>query len=199
MKPVEIVGEIFGGDTSFRAEECLEPFVAAVDRLDMQVATDALAGAQPERLMTDAESGGAGRIAGAAVGHQQRIFAQHRFEDGSQAGRRDGWQDRADGHAGAVHGHQDWRQFVRQAALCGLSASLAGLAAKVSLAFAAGQHKSFIGFDNAGQLPGAALERLQPAMSPADAVLTAIRQCAAAARTVSPSAIDRPKSSQRSR
>lgn len=165
MKPVEIVGEIFSSDASFGAEECLEPLVAAVDRLDMQVATDALAGAQPERFVTDAESGSAGRIAGAAVGHQQRIFAQHRFEDGSQASRRDGWQDRADGHAGAVHGHQDWRQFVRQAALCGLSASLAGLATKISLAFAAGQHKSFIGFDNAGQLPGAALERLQPSAS----------------------------------
>ena len=75
MKPVDIIGDRISDDASFGVEECFEPFVAAVDRLDMQVATYALAGAQPKRLVTDAKSGGLGLTTDAAVGHQQRIFA----------------------------------------------------------------------------------------------------------------------------
>ena len=116
MKPVKIAHQVFGGDASSGAEERLEPLMAAVDRLNMQITTDTLAGALVERLVTDAQSGSTRRVAGTAVGHQQDVLAQHRFEDCLQVGRRDRWQDCADGHAGAVDRNQDRHLLVRQAA-----------------------------------------------------------------------------------
>ena len=58
--------------------------MAVVDGLDVQVAADPLAGRLVQRLMADAEVGGAPRIGSGAVGDEQSILVdggfQHRLD-----------------------------------------------------------------------------------------------------------------------
>ena len=50
-----------GGDATEGCQEAFEPLMAVVDGLDVQVAADPLAGRLVQRLMADADVGGAPR------------------------------------------------------------------------------------------------------------------------------------------
>ena len=75
---MEVVVEVLRGDAAVTAEERLDLLMPAVNGLNVQVAADPFAGRQVERLMADAEGGGAGRVAGAAVGDQQGVLFDDR-------------------------------------------------------------------------------------------------------------------------
>ena len=53
MEPFEVAVEIFGCDAAIASEECFEALMAAVHRLDVQVAPDTLPSRMIERLMAD--------------------------------------------------------------------------------------------------------------------------------------------------
>src|SRR5689334_19860446 len=60
--------------------------MAIVDGLDVQFAPHPLAGGRVEDLVADAQGGGAGGIAGAAIGDQQSIGADDRLEGRNESG-----------------------------------------------------------------------------------------------------------------
>ena len=164
VEPAQIVVEVFGGDPAASAQEGLDPLMQAVDGLDMQFAADALAGRQVQRLMADAQRGGAGRIAGTSIGDQQGVLAEDRFQHCLDGIGTDGGQDASDGIPGPVGGHQDRHLLMGQAALHRLAATLAGFAIRrigkgLALfrplpdprALVAEQHEGFVGLDDAGQ------------------------------------------------
>src|SRR6186713_2355981 len=93
MKPVEVVGNVFGRHAAKAAKESLKLFMTAVDGLDMEFASDALAGRLVEGFMRNAQLGGAGWIIGGAVGDEERILADDGFKDGFDGLTRDRWQD----------------------------------------------------------------------------------------------------------
>ena len=132
-------------------QEGLEPLMAAVDGLDVQFAPDALAGSLVERLMADAQRGGAGRITGAAVGDQQSVLIKDWLQNRLQMSGRHHRQHGADGDAGAVGGHQDRNLLIRQSPFGRLSAALAGLAIEIPFAFTTAQDKRLVGLDDAAQ------------------------------------------------
>ena len=82
MEPFEVAGEVFGGDAPVRAQEGFQPFMPAVDGLDVQFASGALAARLVERGVGDSQVGGAERISGCAIGDQQVVLAQNRLQDG---------------------------------------------------------------------------------------------------------------------
>src|SRR3954471_24981374 len=181
MEPAQVTGEVLGGNTAAGPEKILQPRVTIVDGLDVEFAADALTGSLVEDFVGDAQGGGAGGIAGAAIGDQQGIGADDRLEGCGQGRRGHRGQDRADGRTGTVGSDQDRNLFVGQAALLRLAASLAGLAigqVRSGLAFLgplpdtiplpALQDKGFIRLDNALQLPAAGLNRVKEAMTPAE-------------------------------
>src|SRR5271165_6290445 len=128
VEPAQIVVEVFGGDPAASAQEGLDPLMQAVDGLDMHFTADALAGRQVQRLMADAQRGGAGRIAGTSIGDQQGVLAEDRLQHRLDGIGTDGGQDGSDGIPGPVGGHQDRHLLMRQAALHRLAATLAGFA-----------------------------------------------------------------------
>ena len=149
MIPPQVAVEIFGGDSAVAAEKVLEALMAAVDRLDVEVAAHPLASGLVERFVTNAQRDGARWIAGAAVGDQQGVLAKNRPKNGFDRGGADGRQHSADGGTRSVDGHQDGNQFVGQPSLGRLAAALAGFAIEIPLALAAGQHKGLVGLDDA--------------------------------------------------
>jgi hypothetical protein len=66
--PPQVAVEIFGGDSAVATEKVLEALMAAVDRLNVEIAAHPLACGLLKRFMADAQRGGARWIAGAAVG-----------------------------------------------------------------------------------------------------------------------------------
>lgn len=51
MKPLEVAGEVFGSDATMTAQKILEALMTAVDGLDVQRATNMLAGGLVEHLV----------------------------------------------------------------------------------------------------------------------------------------------------
>lgn len=135
MKPVEVVGNVFGRHAAEAAKESLERFMAAVDGLDMEFASDALAGRLVEGFMRNAQLGGAGGIISGAIGDEERIPADGGFEDGFDGLTRDRGQDRGQRASAAVGRHQDRHLFVRQAALGGFPAAVARFPFEGAIAF----------------------------------------------------------------
>lgn len=82
MIPPQVAVEIFGGDSTVATEKVLEALLAAVDRLNVEIATHPLAGSLVKRFVADAQRGGARRIAGAAVGGQQDVLARNGPKNG---------------------------------------------------------------------------------------------------------------------
>jgi len=167
VKPSQIAVEIFGGDSAMTTQKVLKAFVAAVDRLNVEVAAHPLACGLVKRLVADTQRGGARWVAGAAIGDQQSVGVENRPKNGFNRGGADGWQHSADGGSGSVGGHQDGNLLVREPSFGGLAAALAGFAIKPPLAFAARQHKGLVGLDDAAQFDHAAAHRLQKSMPPA--------------------------------
>src|SRR3954471_21026812 len=99
--------------------------MTAVDGLDMEFASDALACRLVEGFMRNAQLGGAGWIIGGAVGDEERILADDGFKDGFDGLTRDRWQDCGQRASAAVGGDQDRHLFVRQAALGSFPAAVA--------------------------------------------------------------------------
>jgi hypothetical protein len=189
VEPAQIAVEVFGGDAAMLAEEILEPGMSVVYGLDVKLASDPLLGGLIERLVADAEGGGAGRVAGAGVGDEQGVLVDDRPQGVDEGRRIDTWQNGAGRDTGAVGGDQDRNQLTRNAALAGLAAPLAGLSAKVTRALAAGQDEGFVGLDDATQFFGPwALAALRKRCRQRKAVLIATPHRSAEAATVSPSA-----------
>ncbi len=171
----------------------------AVDRLDVQFAADPLAGRLVERLMGDPQRGGARWIAGAAVGDQQGVLAEHRRQarlDGIGVDRR---QDGGDGGAGSVGGYQDRHLLIDRPRLAGFAAAFARLAIRLlgiglSLlgtfpgprSLAACQDKGLVGLDDAAQIPAPLLIARRKRCRQRKAVLTATPHRSAEVRTVPP-------------
>ena len=97
MIPPLVAVEIFGGDSAVAAEKVLEALMAAVDRLNVEIAAHPLASCLVERFVTDAQRDGARWIAGAAVGDHQGVLAKNRPKNGFD---RDGADHR--GQAGPI-------------------------------------------------------------------------------------------------
>jgi len=167
MKPSEIAVEILGGDAAMATKEGLEPLMAAVDGLDVQFSPDALASGLVERLMADAHRGGAGRITGAAVSDQQGVLIKNWLQNRLQMSGRNRRQYGADGHAGAVGGHQDWNLLMRHPPFGRLATAPAGLAIEVPFAFTTAQDKRLIGLDDTAQFDRASRHSPQEAVTPA--------------------------------
>ena len=79
-EPAQVVGQVLGGDATEGCQEAFEPLMAVVDGLDVQVAADPLAGRLVQRLMADADVGGAPRIGSGAVGDEQSILVDSGFQ-----------------------------------------------------------------------------------------------------------------------
>ena len=118
MIPPQVAVAIFGGDSAVATEKVLEALMAAVDRLNMEIAAHPLACGLVKRFVADAQRGGARWIAGAAVGDQQGVLAKNRPKNGFDRDGADGWQHSADSGARSVGGHQDANQFVGQPTHC---------------------------------------------------------------------------------
>ena len=128
--PMEVIIEVLGGDTAMRAQEALESFMAVVDGLDVEVATDALSGRLVQHLMGDLHLGGAGGQSLSTVGDKEGVFRQDRIEDGLDGVAIGGRQDRADGGAATIGRDQNRYEFVRKSAFARFSSTLSGFAVR---------------------------------------------------------------------
>ena len=180
MVPVEVVAEVFGGDASMRAQEGLEPFMAAVSGLDMEVTTDVLSGRLVQHLMGDLHLGSAGCESLSAIGDEEGVLRQDRFEDSLDGVAIGSRQDGSDGGAATIDREKYRHEFVREPAFARFSATFSGFAVwkigdglalfrafPVLRTFAAGQHEGFVGFDDAAQHFAGGLRRLKKPVTPA--------------------------------
>ena len=87
MEPTQVVVEIAGGDAAAGTQEVLQPTVATVHRLHMQIAPNPFPHRAVECFVAHPERGGARWVARAAVGDQQGVLRDHRIE-GSRERRR---------------------------------------------------------------------------------------------------------------
>ncbi len=108
MEPVEVACDVFCGDSSPGAQEGLEPFVSAVDGLDVEVAARSFALGEVDRLVADAQRLGAGRIDIVSVGDEQSVFGQVGFEFGLDGFGGHRIKYGCKGGSAAVYGDQDW-------------------------------------------------------------------------------------------
>jgi hypothetical protein len=196
VEPTEVVVEVLRGDAAVAAEERLNLLVPAVNGLDVQVAADPFAGRQVERLMADAEGGGAGRVAGAAVGDQQGVLFDNRPQNLLESRGIDRRQDGADGGTGAAT--RTGTCSCERPRFWALPPRLRGLRSRLRspLRLASTKVSSASTMPRSVEAPPFTAPRKR--WRQRNAVLTATSQRSADSLTVSPTAKDWPKSSQRS-
>src|SRR3954447_21506479 len=131
MEPSQVIVEVFGGHATPGAQEGLDPFMQAVDGLDVQVAAHPLASRLVHYLVGDLHSAGTARQGRTAVGDQKGVLAEDGVEHGPDGVRAVHWQNGADHGAASVGRHQDRHLLMRQAPLRGLAAAPAGLAIRL--------------------------------------------------------------------
>ena len=165
-------------------KEGLEPLMAAVDGLDVQVSPDTLASGLVDRLMTDTHCGGAGRITGAAVSDQQGVLIKNWLQNRLQMSGRHRRQHGADGHTGTVGGHQDRNVPLRQTPFGRFAAAPAGLAIEVPFAFTTAQDKRLVGLDDTARFDRAPVQR--PSSQPAGSGDASDKPCCRPPRSAPP-------------
>ena len=74
MEPAQVVVQIAGGDAAAGTQEVLQPAVAAVHRLHMQIAPNPFPHRAVECFVAHPERGGARWVARATVGDQQGVL-----------------------------------------------------------------------------------------------------------------------------
>ena len=89
MEPAQVVVQIAGGDAAAGTQEVLQPTVAAVHRLHMQIAPNPFPHRAVECFVAHPERGGATWVARATVGDQQGVLRDHRVEGGRERRRID--------------------------------------------------------------------------------------------------------------
>ena len=95
VEPAQVVVQIAGGDAAAGTQEVLQPAVAAVHRLHMQIAPNPFPHRAVECFVAHPERGGARWVARAAVGDQQGVLRDHRVEGSRERRRIDPGQHRA--------------------------------------------------------------------------------------------------------
>ena len=78
MEPAQVVVQIAGGDAAAGTQEVLQPAVAAVHRLHMQIAPNPFPHRAVECFVAHPERSGARWVARATVGDQQGVLSDHR-------------------------------------------------------------------------------------------------------------------------
>jgi acetolactate synthase I/II/III large subunit len=193
--PGEVAAEVFGGDAAAAAEEGLEPLVAAVDGVDVEVAAAAFAGFVVERLMGEAQDRAQGGKNGAASVTRSASRLDGAFEVGPDGGGGGVGQHSRERRAAAIRRDQDRHLLLGEAAFVGDAAPLARLAVELFGPFAAGQHIGLVGLDDALQLDTAGLDRGQKAMPPAER--GGVRHAAARGRPLDRVAVAEPRRERR--
>ena len=122
VEPAQVVVQIAGGDAAAGAQEVLQPTVAAVHRLHMQIAPNPFPHRAVECFVAHPERGGARWVARAAVGDQQGVLRDHRIEGSRERRRIDPGQHRADRRPAPVCRHENRHLLAREAALLRLAA-----------------------------------------------------------------------------
>ena len=125
VEPAQVVVQIAGGDAAAGAQEVLQPTVAAVHRLHMQIAPNPFPHRAVECFVAHPERGGARWVARAAVGDQQGVLRDHRVEGSRERRRIDPGQHRADRRPAPVRRHENRHLLAREAALLRLAAPAA--------------------------------------------------------------------------
>ena len=125
VEPAQVVVQIAGGDAAAGTQEVLQPTVAAVHRLHMQIAPNPLPHRAVECFVAHPERGGARWVARAAVGDQQSVLRDHRIEGSRERRRIDPGQHRADRRPAPVCRHENRHLLAREAALLRLAAPAA--------------------------------------------------------------------------
>ena len=154
--------------------------MATVDGLDVEVATDVLSGRLVQRLMGDLHLGGAGGQSLSAVSDEEGVLRQDGIEDGFDGVASGGRQDRTDGGAATIGRDQNRHEFVRKSTLARFASTLSSFAVRrigdelallrafpLLRSFAAGQHESFVGFDDASQHYAGRFGRFEKPVTPA--------------------------------
>ena len=124
---MEVIIEVLGGDAAMDAQEALESFMAVVDGLDVEVATDVLTGRLVQHLMGDLHLGGAGGQSLSTVGDKEGVFRQDGIEDGLDGVASGGRQDRADCGAATIGRDQEPVRVRAKVRVCSLFRHAFGL------------------------------------------------------------------------
>lgn len=211
MKPLEVTGEVLGGDATVATKEIFEAFMTAVDGLDMQRAAHPLAGGLVEHRVSDTQLFGTRCEGGCAVRDQQGVLIEDRRQNRGDGVGADASQDGADRGTAAIGGQQDRHLLMRQTPLAGLATTLARLAIRRrcprlplfrplpgSGSFAAFQHIGFVCLDDTAETGGVGLDRAREAMAPAKRRAGRDRATGRGLRTTSRALSDWAKSNQRS-
>ena len=122
VEPAQVVVEIACGDATARTQEVLQPAVAAVHRLHMQIAPNPFPHRAVECFVAHPERCGARGVARATVGDQQGVLRDHRVEGSRERRRIDPGQHRADRRSAPVRRHENRYLLAREAALLRLAA-----------------------------------------------------------------------------
>ena len=122
VEPAQVVVQIAGGDAAAGTQEVLQPTVAAVHRLHMQIAPNPFPHRAVECFVAHPERGGARWVARATVGDQQGVLRDHRVEGSRERRRIDPGQHRADRRPAPVCRHENRHLLAREAALLRLAA-----------------------------------------------------------------------------
>ena len=122
VEPAQVVVQIAGGDAAAGTQEVLQPTVAAVHGLHMQIAPNPFPHRAVECFVAHPERGGARWVARATVGDQQGVLRDHRVEGSRERRRIDPGQHRADRRPAPVRRHENRHLLAREAALLRLAA-----------------------------------------------------------------------------
>ena len=106
VEPAQVVVQIAGGDAAAGTQEVLQPAVAAVHRLHMQIAPNPFPHRAVECFVAHPERSGARWVARATVGDQQGVLSDHRVEGSRERRRIDPGQHRADRRPAPVRRHE---------------------------------------------------------------------------------------------
>ena len=168
VEPAQVVVQIAGGDAAAGTQEVLQPTVAAVHRLHMQIAPNPFPHRAVECFVAHPERGGARWVTRAAVGDQQGVLRDHRIEGSRERRRIDPGQHRADRRPAPVCRHENRHLLAREAALLRLAAPPPCLASQPARALPALQDVGLVRFHDPLEHLRIAPRRRQKPVTPAE-------------------------------
>ena len=168
VEPAQVVVQIAGGDAAAGTQEVLQPAVAAVHRLHMQIAPNPFPHRAVERFVAHPERGGARWVARATVGDQQGVLRDHRVESSRERRRIDPGQHSADRRPAPVRRHENRHLLARKAALLRLAAPPPCLASQPARALPALQDVGLVRFHDPLEHLRIASRRRQKPVTPAE-------------------------------
>ena len=168
VEPAQVVVQIAGGDAAAGTQEVLQPAVAAVHRLHMQIAPNPFPHRAVECFVAHPERSGARWVARATVGDQQGVLSDHRVEGSRERRRIDPGQHRADRRPAPVRRHENRHLLARESALLRLAAPPPCLAFQPARALPALQDVGLVRFHDPLEHLRIAPRRRQKPVTPAE-------------------------------